>query len=208
MSGMASRFTAARVKRVAVGTAKGAGIGIAAFAFGAMIFWDADLFAARDKWEHTKIALFGEWHPGIWCPPGRGGGKCRGADTFRERLSGMEGLTFFLSERVEGTDLDVTTGIRFASADDVVAGKPDKHWCYIDYGAGVGGTGALTRKLTLATKAADELAVPADLSSLTADDLTGTGLSSAALQALVASHCRFEGGFDAARSSNHKLTGE
>lgn len=199
MSGAAPRITAARAKRVAVGAAKGTGLGLAAFICGALILSDADFYAAREKWEHTKIALFGEWHPGIWCPPGRGGVKCRGADTFRERLSGMEGFTFFLAEPVEGTDLDVTTGIRFASADDVVAGKPDKHWCYLDYG-----TGALTRKLTLATKAADELAVPADLSSLTADDLTGTGMTSAVLQTLVASHCRF----DAARSPEHTITGE
>jgi len=180
-------------------TAKGTGFGLAAFVCAALIFQDADFYAAREKWEHTKIALFGDWHPGVWCPAGRSGGKCRGADTFRERLAGMEGFTFFLSEPVEETDLDVTTGIRFASADDVVAGKPEKFWCYLVYG-----TGALTRKLTLATKTADMRTVLADLTTITPGELTGTRLSAADLQALVASHCRF----DAVHSLNHTITGE
>jgi len=199
MSGGVSPIATARIKRVAVGAAKGTGFGLAAFVCGALIFQDADFYAAREKWEHFKIALLGDWHPGVWCPPGRSGGKCRGADNFRARLAGMEGFTFFLNEPVEGTDLDVTTGIRFATADDVVAGKPEKFWCYLMIG-----NGAVTRKLTLAAKTADALAVPADFSALTADELAGTGLRTADLQALVASHCRF----DAARTPNRTITGE
>lgn len=199
MSGAASVITVARVKRVAVGAAKGAGCGLVAFACGALIFQDADFYAARDKWEHFKIAIFGDWHPGVWCPPGRKGGKCRGADNFRERLAGMEGFTFFLNEPVEGTDLDVTTGIRFATADDVVAGKPEKFWCYLMIGQG-----AVTRKLTLANKAHGERAVPADLSAISSDVLSGMNLTQADIPPLVASHCRF----DAARSASHKITGE
>jgi hypothetical protein len=199
MSGATSAITATHVKRVAVGAAKGAGFGLVVFACGALIFQDADFYAARDKWEHFKIAIFGDWYSGVWCPPGRKGGKCRGADNFRERLAGMEGFTFFLNEPVEGTDLDVTTGIRFATAEDVVSGKPEKFWCYLMIG-----NGAVTRKLTLANKAHGELAVPADLSGIAPDALSGMSLKQADLPALVASHCRF----DAAHSPNHIVTGE
>lgn len=36
-----------------------ASLGLLCFAI--VVLWDADFYAARDRWEHMKIAWFGKW---------------------------------------------------------------------------------------------------------------------------------------------------
>ena len=53
--------TASRIARTAAITTVTA---IGGLTLAAIVLWDADFHAARDRWESFKIAMFGEWMPG------------------------------------------------------------------------------------------------------------------------------------------------
>lgn len=186
------RSTLAKAAR---GTAIGLGALAGAGALAALIFWDADVYAAREKWEHWKIAWFGEWTPEPWCPPGRRSKLCDEARDFTARLAGMEGFTFFSAEPVEGSDLEINTGTRFETAADVVSGTPAERWCYIVFGSG-----SVTQKLTLAARSGADAPAYADPSAIPDPDIAAIGLTRARLGALAQTHCRL-GGSDTPNTS-------
>ncbi|MEL7174220.1 MAG: hypothetical protein AAFN05_14815 [Pseudomonadota bacterium] len=165
---------------------------IAVFAFmalmlaSAIILWDADLHAARTKYEHARLALFGEWTPRNWCPPGRVTETCAAVDDFEAALEGSSDFTFFRRVPIEGTTLAVHTGIRFASARDVVDGQSAAEWCYLDVPEG-----QTSRRIDLARKSARDAPDYADLTTLSSGTLGGAGLGAHALMRLARTHCRF-----------------
>lgn len=152
-----------------------------------IILWDADVYTARDKFEHFKIALFGDWSAHNWCPPGRTSANCAAVDGFEAALEDASDFTFFRSAPVEGSDLTVQTGIRFATARDVVSALPSHQWCYVSIP-----TGGIRQQIDLASKSADEPPVYAALASLDANAVAGSSLSVDALTGLARSHCRFD----------------
>jgi hypothetical protein len=165
-----------------------AGLGVAggAIVLG-IVLWDADVYSARDRYEHLKLALFGDWSAENWCPPGRISADCAVADDFEAALEAASDFTFFRSEPIEGTDLTVQTGIRFATARDVVGGRPASQWCYVSIPAD-----GISQQIELASKSADEPPIYAALASLDASAATGFGLSVDTLTRLARSHCLFE----------------
>ncbi|GAA6176730.1 hypothetical protein [Sulfitobacter pacificus] len=160
---------------------------VAAAAVLSIILWDADVYTARDKFEHLKIALFGEWSADNWCPPGRVSPECADLDDFETALEDASDFTFFKSAEIAGSELTVQTGIRFATARDVVAGKPASQWCYVSVPLD-----GISQQIELASKSADEPPVYAGLASLDASAVAGSGLSVDALTGLARSHCRFD----------------
>lgn len=177
-----TRFRFSRYARGAVLTI-GAGIGLSVVV--TIVFWDADFYSARDRFEHFKLALFGEWQPRNWCPPGRETENCQQVSEFVAALEGAENFNFFRSAQVAGTDLEVITGVEFGSALDVVAGLPAHLWCYITVGSG-----AIDRRITLASADAgndpqftDFVNVPSSEEQLPFDAIR--------LNALARSHCQF-----------------
>ncbi|MDF1803196.1 hypothetical protein [Thalassovita sp.] len=172
--------------RILRGAAIG-GLGIIAISCaGLMVLWDADFYAVREKYEHLKLAFYGEWQAQNWCPPGRDTENCRAVDEFTAALEGAENFNFFRSLPVEGTSLTVITGVAFASALDVVAGAPSNLWCYIN-----DGQGAVSRRITLANMRASQAPSYTDFSALSGDEAQGLPLSAERLSGLAQSHCQF-----------------
>ena len=151
-----------------------------------IVFWDADFYAARDKYEQWKLAFFGDWQPQNWCPPGRNSENCEEVSEFRAALEGAENFNFFRSLPVDGTDLTVITGVAFASALDVVSGAPSHLWCYIN-----DGHGAVSRRITLAQVQAGHDPTFTNFRDLSGSDTPTLPLSAERLTALAQSHCQF-----------------
>lgn len=152
-----------------------------------VILWDADFYAARVKLEQARQALFGEYDPNRpWCPPGRVADECDAVNSFEAALQEASDFTFFRSAPIDGTRLSVQTGIRFATARDVVNGIAASKWCYVSIP-----DGASHQQIELATQSADDPPVYADLTGLNEAALAGFGLGAQALSLMARSHCRF-----------------
>jgi hypothetical protein len=172
--------------RVLRGAALG-GLGLIAIGGASLIvLWDADFYAVREKYEHLKLAFFGEWQAQNWCPPGRDTENCRAVSEFAAALEGAENFNFFRSLPVEGTSLTVITGVAFSSALDVVAGAPSSLWCYIN-----DGHGAVSRRITLGQMQAGQDPTFTDFRNLGGVGAESLPLSAERLEVLAQSHCQF-----------------
>ncbi len=151
-----------------------------------IVLWDADFYAVREKYEHLKVAFFGDWQPQNWCPPGRDTENCQQVSEFVAALEGAENFNFFRSLPVEGTDLTVITGVEFASALDVVASEPSHLWCYVTVGQG-----AVARRITLAQMDAGAVPTFTDFLGLAGGENEALPLSADRLSVTARSHCQF-----------------
>jgi hypothetical protein len=164
-----------------------AGVGVIVLCGAAtLVLWDADFYAVREKFEHVKIALFGEWQPLNWCPPGRETENCDQVSDFVAALEGAENFNFFRSMPVEGSDLVVITGVEFASALDVVASEPSHLWCYVTIGFG-----PVAQRITLSQVQAGSPPVFTDLSELSETQRERVPVGIDRLSALARTHCQF-----------------
>lgn len=163
------------------------GLGLMAIlSAGLLVLWDADFYAVREKYEHLRLAFFGEWQAQNWCPPGRDTENCEEVSEFRAALEGAENFNFFRSLPVDGTDLTVITGVGFASALDVVSGAPSHLWCYIN-----DGHGAVSRRITLAQVQAGHDPTFTDFRNISGFETPTLPLNAERLTALAQSHCQF-----------------
>ena len=151
-----------------------------------IILWDADFYTARDRWEHFKLAMFGEWQSQNWCPPGRNTENCKQVSEFEMAFKDVDDFNFFKSVPVTETLLTIVTGINFASARNVLSGTTAKHWCYFTFGRG-----KVQKRLDLGSQKNQSAPVFADLIDISSDDLGEIGLSAVRLRAIAKSHCRF-----------------
>lgn len=151
-----------------------------------LVLWDADFYAVREKFEHLKLAFFGEWQPRNWCPPGRDTANCEQVSEFVAALEDAENFNFFRSLSIEGTDLVVITGVAFTSALDVVAEAPSHLWCYIN-----DGSGAVSRRITLAQMRAGHPPQFTDFEGLSGSEAQALPMNADRLSALARSHCQF-----------------
>lgn len=117
-----------------------------------------------------------------------------------EALKDADNITFFHSEEIEGSDLKVTTGIAFASVEDVVAGKTINRWCYIQ-----SGTAKFTERLDLGGQKGLGSPKYTDTTIFTAEQLKGFGLDAEQLAGLARSHCLLKG-FDPRTVGKHRLS--
>ncbi len=165
-------------------------LSIVAFGLLAMVFWNANFYAARDRWEHFKLAAFGDWTDTGWCPPGHRADKCRPLTSLEEALARADSLHFFKSVPIEGTDLQVTTGAVFADTQDIIEGNAAMQWCYIAAGQGV-----LRSHIELGSQLGRDAPVYTEAHELEkaakTPPLSEAGLKGAQLQSLARSHCRF-----------------
>jgi hypothetical protein len=106
---------------------------------------------------------------------------------FEAALEAASDFTFFRTAMIDGAGLAVQTGIRFATARDVVDGIPARKWCYVSIP-----DGAVHQQIDLATQSADDPPVFAELTGLDEAALAGFGLSTNALSLIARSHCRFD----------------
>lgn len=164
-------------------TACSAGLGIVL----SVILWNADLFELRDRYERGKLALFGEWEPNLWCPPGRVAEECERVDEFEAALEAASDFTFFRTETIAATGHEVVTGVEFTTARDVVHRRYANKWCYVNVSAG-----GFSRHISLASQSAGEAPVYAILSSLDEGALAGSRLSVDLLSRVARTHCRFD----------------
>lgn len=105
-------------------------------------------------------------------------------------LNGADNISFFKSVPIEGTSFMVTTGIAFASVEDVVAGKSKNRWCYIRHQYE-----NVNRQIDLGKQEGDGKPKYHDPTRLPDSELRLLGLSATRLAELARSHC-FLGGFD------------
>lgn len=152
-----------------------------------IVLWQVDFYSVRDRYEHVRAALFGPWQSQHWCPPGRVSEACEVATDFTDALAEASDFTFFRETDIAGTSLQITTGIRFATALDVIGGRPAKQWCYLNVP-----DGPTSRRIDVASKEGPELPVYPDLRDLSLPVLRERGLSAAELMRLAPSHCRFD----------------
>jgi len=113
-------------------------------------------------------------------------------------LRNADNITFFKSVPIEGTTLTVTTGISFASANDVANGKTKLRWCYIMYDIG-----KLDKRISLGRQTDNAKPVYDDPTRLPENELKALGLSVTRLASLARSHC-FLGGFDPRSTTNQQ----
>jgi hypothetical protein len=166
-------------------------LGLTAISIGAVvIIWNADLYATRDRWEHIKLALYGDWQAEDWCPSGRNTKECTQANEFEAAFADVDNFNFFKSKPIGDTGLLVTTGVKFATARDVLTATTNSHWCYITYGSG-----AISSRLDLGMQDGQSAPVYADLNDISNDSQTSIGLSVERLHAVARTHCQF-GPFD------------
>ncbi|MEM8497842.1 MAG: hypothetical protein AAF542_07440 [Pseudomonadota bacterium] len=155
-----------------------------------LILWDANLYAARDRWEHFKLAAFGDWNDTGWCPPGHRADNCRPLTSLEEALARADSLHFFKSKAIEGTGLQVTTGAVFDGTQDIIEGNAAMQWCYV-----AAGQGALRNHIELGNQLGRDAPVYTRLTELEQAALTpaisDAGFTGAQLQTLSRSHCRF-----------------
>ena len=168
--------------------ASGIALGSAALAstLATIVLWDADFYEVRHRWETFKEAMFGEWTPGLWCPPGRQSSVCDGVRTFEDAFAHIVDFNFFVDRSVEGTDLKIVTGTDYASSTDVLAGRHKSRWCYIKLGAG-----DVVTRVDLGGQRGTEAPIFSDLTSLPAGELAPLGLDIGRLRDLARSHCQF-----------------
>lgn len=179
------RDTLARTGRVAA-IAAAAAVGTAALAV--VIFYDADFYAVRDRWEHFKRAMFGEWTP-TTRRPGRGGGETSptlAVRTLDDVFSDLANVGVFETVPVVGTALKVVTGSTYASSRELLANTAGQRWCYV-----LLGTGNVTTRIELGAQTADAPPVYPPITAIPPADLSAAGLDAERVRGLARSHCRF-----------------
>lgn len=158
-------------RKAAIGAASVAGLGLLA----GIILWDADFYAVRGRWENFKDAMFGPW-------------RVLGKDqkrSFEDAFRDIVDFNFFQRVPIEGTTLAVITGTSFPSSSDVLAGRADSRWCYINVGSGNVGT-----RIELGRQAGDAAPVFLPLHTLSTAVLAETSLDVPRLLAIARTHCR------------------
>lgn len=116
-------------------------------------------------------------------------------------LQNADNITFFKSVPIKGTKLKITTGIAFASPDDVLKGKTKSRWCYI-----IRRDGTLDKRINLGRQNGQSKPNFSDLTQLPESELKALGLTAERLVAIARSHC-YLNGFDprsALKQRNHK----
>lgn len=190
MSGRDFEWARTAARKAVVGLGCSAVIGAA----GAIVFWDVDFYAVRDKWEHFKIAMLGEWQS----PDRRSAaGAPARPQVVPSVLEVARDITFFTTSPAKEHGIEVTTGVSFSTVADLLAAKQKSRWCYIVASPRSG----LARQVELGRQSGSASPVYADLSVYPADELAVIGLSARTLQSLAKSHCRFAKGTTTAPSS-------
>lgn len=105
-----------------------------------------------------------------------------------EALKDAENITFFSTQPIEGSKLKVSTGIAFATAEDILAGKTSNRWCYIQ-----SSSGNFTNRIDLGSQKGGEDPQYVDTSVYTKEQLSEFGFSAEHLASLARSHCLLEG---------------
>lgn len=175
--------TLARTGRVAAITVA-ATVGTTALA--AVILYDADFYAVRDRWEHFKVAMFGEWSPTR--RPGRGGETlpAPGVRTLDDIFTNLANVGVFETVPVVGTALKVATGSTYLSSRDLLTNNASQRWCYV-----LLGTGNVVTRIELGTQSASAAPVYPPITAIPPADLSAAGLEAERLRGLARSHCRF-----------------
>lgn len=105
-----------------------------------------------------------------------------------DALKDAENITFFSTQPIEGSKLKVSTGIAFATAEDILAGKTSNRWCYIQ-----SSSGNFTNRIDLGSQNGKEDPQYVDTSAYTKEQLSEFGFSAERLASLARSHCLLEG---------------
>lgn len=163
-----------------------AGATVAMGTIGAIVFWDADFYTARARWEAFKEAAFGKWNPISRCVVGHKG--CQQERPFEDAFKDIVDFNFFQSARIAGTSIEVMTGTAYSSSADVLARRAHHRWCYVNLGTGNVGT-----RIELATQSGNGKPTYLQLGVVTPEVLAQLGVSTKGLEALARTHCRFIG---------------
>jgi hypothetical protein len=152
-----------------------------------VIFWDANFYIARERWETFKHALFGEWDAVA------GNVKAPTHDPefdpnqwLIESFSHVERIHLFTDKVVDGTLLKVDTGALFYSVSDLLQGTPAHQWCDL-----TNQSSSVKRRIQIADQWSGSDLTALDFNGVSQDDLALIGIERERLKPLVESHCQF-----------------
>jgi len=163
------------------------GITIGSFVLLAIVFWDADFYVARDRWETFKHAIFGEWQGGAVAtvdaePPVLDIGK-----QVEVLFSGYGSVHLFTTMKIEGTTSFVDTGARFESVADILSASPQQQWCEVE-----NQENAVNHRTQIAQKIGSSSITKNNVSSVTTAELELLGINRGAFITLPNTHCQFD----------------
>ncbi len=162
--------------RAAAKAAKIAGLGVlislAVCALAAMIFWEADFYAARDRYEHMRLALFGPWSP-------------KPEKTVKDIFEQVDSVSLFTRSFAPGLGV-IHTGSSYHSSEAVTQDRPQKKWCYVVLGKNAAGN-----HIQLGEQQGNLPATFTDPISIDQEILESSGVSAERLSQLARQHCKF-----------------
>lgn len=162
--------------RLMGGIARRAGMSLlvagAAASVAGIILWDADFYVARDRWEHFKLAMFGEW-------PVK---RSKNVDDIFEEV---DEINLFRRSLVPGLGV-IITGSEFTSSETVNGDRADSKWCYVTIGNGVTAT-----RINLGDQDGENPPEYSDTGTIDPKVLNEIGISAVRLVQLAKEHCRF-----------------
>lgn len=112
----------------------------------------------------------------------------RTAQVEKSELDRARGFSFFTEVPVEGHAFDVTTGVRFSTLADLLAGRQEHRWCYVLLQPGAGG---VPRQITLAHQNGAAPPVFNDLAAYPEAELRALGVDAKTLAEIARTQCRF-----------------
>lgn len=104
-------------------------------------------------------------------------------------LESARDFSFFTETVASEAGLTVTTGVKFATFEDLLAGRESERWCYTILVR----QGELLRQISLGTQTSGEAPNYTDLTAIRSDELAPFGLDSRTLAQIARSACRFKG---------------
>lgn len=149
-----------------------------------VVFWNADFYALRDRWEHFKLALNSEWVNE--CPPKLNFNDCERFLASKKDIEDVVDFHLFKESPIEGTGLIITTGARFETVTDIVHENASMQWCYIQINSD-----SFIQKIELAAKVNDKNPVYSDIHENNNGKLRAVGLSAQLLRQKSLTHCKF-----------------
>lgn len=152
-----------------------------------VIFWDADFYVARDRWETFKHAMFGEWEGHIGNPQRLVDQQADLHALIETHFSGYDSVHLFANKPVNELTLEVATGARFESVLDIVNGTPLHQWCDVsNY------KDTVKHRIQLAEKFGSSKVVTDDLEAVSESQLAFLELDRSTLKGLSKTHCQFD----------------
>lgn len=115
--------------------------------------------------------------------------QARPAAPLPATLVGTKDITFFAHVPIKNSEAEITTGVQYATPEDLLTGSEQKRWCYTF----VPDEGVVSRRVDLGAKEGKAAPSYEALAGVTAADFAALGVTREELVRLARASCKFEG---------------